>query len=47
MILDGKVFYTEVVHLVEPIDYDIKVVPIRGRMQKLEPAQRDPPVSKI
>ena len=30
--------YTEVVRLVETIDFDIKIVSIRGRMQKLEPA---------
>ena len=46
IISDGKMFYTEVVRLVETIDFDIKIVPIQGRMQKLEPAQRDPPVSK-
>ena len=37
----------KVVRLVETIDFGIKIVPIRGRMQKLEPAQRDPSVSKI
>ena len=37
----------KVVRLVETIGFDIKIVPIRGHMQKLEPSQRDPPVSKI
>ena len=40
-------FNIKVVRLVEAIDFDIKFVPIEGCMQKLEPAQRDPPVSKI
>ena len=44
---NGESFNMKVVRLVETIDFDIKIVPIRGRMQKLEPAQRDPPVSKI
>ena len=38
MILDGEMSYTEVVRLVEMIDFDIKIISIRGRMQKLEPA---------
>ena len=37
----------KVVCLVETIDFDTNIFPIRGRMQKLEPTQRDPPVSKI
>ena len=37
----------KVVRLVETINFDIKNVSIRGRMQKLEPVQRDPPASKI
>ena len=44
---NGERFNTKVVRLVETIDFDIKIIPIQGRMQKLEPAQRDPPVSKI
>ena len=47
MALGGERFHIKVVHLVEMIDFDIKIIPIRGRMQKLEPAQRDPSVSKI
>ena len=39
--------YTDCLRLVETIDFDIKIVSIRGRMQNLEPAERDPPVSKI
>ena len=40
-------FNIKVVRLVEVIDFGIKIVPIEGCMQKLEPAQRDPPVGKI
>ena len=47
MTSDGKSYNCKVLHLVETDDFDIKIVPIRGRMQKLEPAQRDPPVKKI
>ena len=47
MASNGESFNKKVVRLVETIDFDIKIVSIRGRMQKLEPAQRDPPVSKI
>ena len=39
--------YMNCLRLVETIDFDIKIVSIRGHMQKLEPAQRDPPMSKI
>ena len=42
-----KVFNCKVLRLVETVDFDIKLILIRGRMQKLEPAQRDPPVGKI
>ena len=47
MASNGESFNMKVVCIVDAIDFDIKIVPIRGRMQKLEPAQRDPPVSKI
>ena len=47
MASNGEIFNQKVVRLVETIDFDIKIVPIQGRMQKLEPAQRDPPVGKI
>ena len=39
MALYGKRFYTDCLRLVETIDFDIKIIAIRGRMQKLEPAQ--------
>ena len=42
----GKRFYTHWLRLVEKIDFNIKIVSIQGHMQKLEPAQHDPPVSK-
>ena len=42
-----KSFYKDCLRLVETIDFKIKIILIRGCMQKLEPAQRDPPVSKI
>ena len=44
---NGESFNMKVVCLVETIDFCIKIVSIQGRMQKLEPAQRDPPMSKI
>ena len=44
---NGESFNKKVVRPIEAIDFDIKIVPIRGRMQKLEPAQRDASVSKI
>ena len=47
MAWNGESFNKKVVRLVKTIDFDIKIVPIWGLMQKLEPAQRDPPVSKI
>ena len=47
MASNGESFNKKVVHFVETIDFDIKIVSIRGHMQKLEPAQRDPPLSKI
>ena len=47
MASDGESFNMKVVRLVEAIDFYIKIVSIRGHMQKLEPPQRDPPVSKI
>ena len=47
MASDGESFNMKVVRLVEAIDFDIQIIPIRGRMEKLEPAQRDPSVSKI
>ena len=47
MASNGEMFNMKVVRLVEIVDFDIKIVPIRGRMQKLESAQRDPPMSKI
>ena len=47
MASNGESFNMKVVRLVEAIDFDITIVPIQGRMQKLEPAQRDPSVSKI
>ena len=40
-------FNMKVARLVEMIDFDIKIVPIRGSMQKLEYTKRDPSVSKI
>ena len=39
--------YMNCLRLVETIDFDKKIIAIQGRMQKLEPAQRDPPASKI
>ena len=47
MASNGESFNKKVVRLVEMINFDIKIVSIRGRMQKLEPVQRDPPASKI
>ena len=47
MASNGERFNKKVVCLVETIDFDIKIVSIRGRMQKLEPVQRDPTASKI
>ncbi len=47
MASNGESFNMKVVRLVEAIDFDIKIVPIQGRMQKLEPAQRDPSMRKI
>ena len=47
MASNGESFNKKVVRLIEMIDFDIKIVSIRGRMQKVEPAQRDPPASKI
>ena len=46
MASNGESFNKKVVRLVETIDFDIKIVPIRGSMRNLEPAQRDPPASK-
>ena len=43
----GESFNKKVVRLVEMIDFDIKIISIRRRMQKLEPVQRGPPASKI
>ena len=43
----GESFNMKVVRLVESIGFVIKIIPIQGHMQKLEPAQWDPPVSKI
>ena len=34
--------YTDCLRLVEKIDFDIKIVPIRVRMQKLEPSEYSP-----
>jgi len=34
-----KSFYTNCLRLVESIDFDIKIVSIRDRMQKLQPLQ--------
>ena len=42
MILDGEMSYTEVVRLVEMVDFDIKIVPIRVCMQKLELSECSP-----
>ena len=47
MASNGESLNMKVVRLVETINFDIKIVPIRGPMQKLELTQRDPPVSKI
>ena len=47
MASNGESFNMKVVRLVKMIDFDIKMVPIQDRMQKLVPAQRDPSVSKI
>ena len=35
----GKCFNIKVVHLVESVDFDIKIVLIRGRMQPVEAKQ--------
>ena len=35
----GICFNMKVVHLVETVDFDIKIVLIRGRMQPVEPKQ--------
>ena len=37
--LYGKMIYTVALRLVETIDFDIKIVQIRVRMQKLEPSE--------
>ena len=37
MASNGESFNMKVVSLVETIDFDIKIIPIRGSMQKLEP----------
>ena len=37
MASDGNCFNMEVVRLVETIDFDIKIILIRVRMQKLQP----------
>ena len=47
MASNGESFNIKVVRLFKTIDFDIKIIPIRGRMQKLETTQRDPLVSKI
>ena len=47
MASNGESFNKKVVRLIEMIDFDIKIVSIRGHMQKLEPVQWDPPASKI
>ena len=47
MASNRKTFNMKVVSLVETIDFDIKIIPIRGSMQKLEHTQHDPSVSKI
>lgn len=36
---DGKVFNIKVVRLVETVDFDIKIILIRGRMQPVESKQ--------
>ena len=35
----GKMIYMDCLRLVETIDFDIRIVPIRVRMQKLEPSE--------
>ena len=47
MASNGESFNMKVVHLIKVIDFDIKIIPIRGHVKKLELAQHDPPVSKI
>ena len=39
--------HIDCLRLVETIDFDIKIVSIQGRMQKLVSAQRDPSMGKI
>ena len=39
MASDGKSFNMKVVRLVEVVDFDIKIVLIRGRMQPVKPKQ--------
>ena len=38
----GKMIYMYCLRLVETIDFDIKIISIRGRMQKLEPSEYNP-----
>ena len=40
--LNGKMIYTGCLRLVETIDFDIKIVQIRVRMQKLEQSECSP-----
>ena len=35
----GKMINTNCLRLVETVDFDIKIILIRGRMQKLQPVQ--------
>ena len=42
MISDGKMIYTGCLCLVQTIDFDIKIVQIRVRMQKLEQSECSP-----
>ena len=42
MIFDKKTFNIKVVRLVETIDFDINIVPIQVRMQKLELSECSP-----
>ena len=42
MVPYGIIIYTNCLRLVETIDFDIKIIPIRVRMQKLEPSEYSP-----
>ena len=42
MASNGKMIYTDCLRLVQTIDFDVNIVPIRVHMQKLEPSEYSP-----